>query len=122
MVFSGNNDKEIRNPWRKRWQRRCHKYALSNWLEIVMQVVILLNVVLMIVESVLERKKIIITPSMIEELEDSSAWDDYNIKCEQGLCGREIMEYISYTFLVTGSTTTYFTSRKNEHLESKAGN
>jgi len=27
----GNNEKEIRNPWRKRWVRKCHKEELETW-------------------------------------------------------------------------------------------
>lgn len=99
----GNNEKEIRNPWRKRWVRKCHKAALSTWLEIVMQIVIMLNLVLMIVERVLERKKIIYTTSMLEELEEEengdAEWENYNKKCEETICGREIMESISYVFI-----------------------
>ena len=33
-----NDEKAIRNPWRKRIMRKCHKAALSTWLEITMQV------------------------------------------------------------------------------------
>ena len=81
----------------------CHKAALSTWLEIVMQIVIMLNLVLMIVERVLERKKIIYTTSMLEELEEEengdAEWENYNKKCEETICGREIMESISYVFI-----------------------
>lgn len=96
----GNSEKEIRNPWRDRRARKCHKAALSTWLEIVMQTVIMLNLALMVVERILERKQIIITASIIDELDDPQDWDDYNNECEAGLCGREIMDSFGYVFLV----------------------
>ena len=66
-----------------------------------MQVIIMLNMIVMIIESVLERKRIIITAGILEDLEDQELhlWDEYNEKCENTLCGREMMEIISIVFL-----------------------
>jgi len=99
----GNTEKEVRNPWRKRIPRKCHKAALSMGLEILMQVIIMLNMMVMIVESVLERKRIIITAGILDELDETNGkvpeWDEYNEMCERTICGREIMENISFFFL-----------------------
>ena len=62
-----------------------------------MQVVIMLNMILMIVETQLEKHGIIYTTATIEE--SPLQYQEYDKMCDNSICGVEILEFLSLAFV-----------------------
>ena len=69
-----------------------------------MQVVIMLNMILMIVETQLEKHGIIYTTAMIgtgkSVADDQQKFHEYNEMCSEVFCGKDVLEFLSLAFVV----------------------